>query len=213
MFFSRKKKSAAQSENTKIDISAYVDKLINDFELEKVIIIEKAISVENFFNQEWDTFLLSWNINPRNVAEREDDVKKGVPLAFGALPIEVKAIFEELKIKYQAAASVLRRTYEEKLREEDEVEEKLWEFEHRELDSFVEKGVKKYLKKVKKSEGAALDNALKNAAQNQNKWSSNLQEAQSYMIRCKNCGAARLHTMQYDNCKFCGSELFEKIEK
>ena len=34
-------------------------------------------------------------------------------------------------------------------------------------------------------------------------------EGRKTLLKCKNCGAPRLEEMQYDNCLFCGSKLFE----
>jgi hypothetical protein len=214
MFFSKKKKEGEPKvEKKEIDINALVNDTINNLTLEKQTIIEKALATDNFFNKDWDDYLLTWNIAPRQLAEREDDLKNGAAISKGALPVEVREVFTVLKEKYELLCKQLRANYENELREEDDTEEKLWEFEHRTLDSFIESETKKYIKKIRKPTGNSLDDALKNAEQSKNKWSSNLQEAKAYMIRCKSCGAARLHTNQYDNCKFCGSELFEKIEK
>ncbi|MBK7882708.1 MAG: hypothetical protein IPJ81_01905 [Chitinophagaceae bacterium] len=214
MFFSRKKKQGEhKTEKKEIDINALVNDVINHLELEKQGIIDKALSVDIFFNSDWDTYLLSWNVTPRNINEREDDLKTGIPVSKGALPVEVREVFIRLKEKYDKICKELRGNYAKALQEEDEIEEKLWEFEHRKLSDFVETETKKYIKKIKKPVDNSLDNLLQNAEQNKNKWSSNLQDAKSYMIRCKSCGAARLLTDQYDNCKFCGSELFEKIEQ
>ncbi len=216
MFFSRKRDSdlsKSSTQNKSIDMDSVVNNLIQKFDQEKQSVINQALSIENFFNKEWDEYLLSWNITARSITEREDDIKNGIPLSGGALPVEVREVLVALQNKYQQECKLLRNNHEQALRDEDEIEEKLWEFEHRTLEEMAEKETRRYIKKIKKDTSSSLDNALNHAEDNKNKWSSNLNEATSYMIRCKNCGAARLHTDQYDNCKFCGSDLFEKIEK
>ncbi len=77
MFFSKKKKeSEPESKKEQIDIHLLVNGLINNLEKEKQIIIDKALSIHNFFNKEWDEYLLTWNIASRTLQEREEDIKK-----------------------------------------------------------------------------------------------------------------------------------------
>jgi rRNA maturation endonuclease Nob1 len=54
-----------------------------------------------------------------------------------------------------------------------------------------------------------MGDIFKNAKTSTKNYSEGIGEARKSAIRCKNCGAPRLQEMQYDDCLFCGSELFE----
>lgn len=221
MFFSKKKKenpapatnSLSQPNHPPTDILEIVRALITSFEQTKNEVTQKAISIRNFFNTEWDEYLDAWDVERPTSADREDALKRGTVFTHGALPMEVREVFIAVKEKYESKSELLRSSYKQELFDHEEAEELLWNFEHRTLHAFVEENTKQYIKQVKKSANDSMSNIFNNAGQNQNKWSNNLNDAKSYMIRCKNCGAARVHTEQYDKCKFCGSELFEKIEQ
>jgi hypothetical protein len=113
MFFSKKKKeSGPESKKEQIDIHLLVNGLINNLEKEKQIIIDKALSIHNFFNKEWDEYLLTWNIASRTLQEREDDIKNGIAISKGALPVEVREIFAVLQEKYVMLSKQMRSAYE-----------------------------------------------------------------------------------------------------
>ena len=69
--------------------------------------------------------------------------------------------------------------------------------------------IKDYYQKIKPFSG--MSDIFKNATGTINKYSTGLKGEKQYTIRCKNCAAPRLDTMQYDACLFCGSKLFEPI--
>jgi rRNA maturation endonuclease Nob1 len=54
-----------------------------------------------------------------------------------------------------------------------------------------------------------MNDIFSNASVTQNKYSEGLKDEKHHTFKCKNCGAPRLEEMQYDNCLFCGSVLFE----
>ena len=71
----------------------------------------------------------------------------------------------------------------------------------------IESKVKEYYQKIKPFSG--MNDIFSNASTTMNKYSQGLQQEKHHTIKCKNCGAPRLEEMQYDNCLFCGSVLFE----
>lgn len=220
MFFSKKKKqdtsitnNVTEEKKPSLDIIQLIKELINAFEQEKNEIIQKALSIKNFYNDEWDAYLDTWGIEKPSSITREEALNTGAGFTHGALPMEVREVFIALKEKYEENTEDLREAHKQELFDNDEAEELLWNFEHRTLEEFVKVSTSQYIKKVKTPISSSTNNIFNNATKNENKWSNNLNDAKSYMIRCKNCGAARLHTDQYDKCKFCGSELFEKVEQ
>jgi len=110
----------------------------------------------------------------------------------GAFPIELRGVFGKIIEKYKVleSTSALLAGAIQKF----------------DMDSKV----REYYQKIKPFSG--LGDIFKNAATGTQKYSSGLQKEKHKTITCKNCGAPRLEEMQYDNCLFCGSKLFETKE-
>lgn len=103
----------------------------------------------------------------------------------------------EMKIARGAFPIELRRVYEKIIEK--------YSVNNFDLDSKVIE----YYQKIKPFSG--LGDIFKNASTGTQKYSSGFQAEKQKTIKCKNCGAPRLEEMQYDNCLFCGSKLFETV--
>lgn len=107
----------------------------------------------------------------------------------GAFPIELRRVFERIIEKHKATGGASQMLSNA-------------------INKFDMDGkVKEYYQKIKPFSG--LGDIFKNAATGTQKYSQGLQKAKQKTMTCKNCGAPRLEEMQYDNCLFCGSKLFE----
>ncbi len=138
---------------------------------------------------DWDKVLSSYGAMPLTPEEKKSLLNSEMKITRGAFPIELRRVFEKITDKYKAS-----------YQGSAELAAALSAFD---LDSKV----KEYYMKIKPFSG--LGDIFKNASAGTSKYSEGLQKEKQKTITCKNCGAPRLEEMQYDNCLFCGSPLFE----
>lgn len=138
---------------------------------------------------DWDKVLSSYGAIPLTPDEKKSLLNSEMKITRGAFPIELRRVFEKITDKYKAS-----------YQGSAELAAALSAFD---LDAKV----KEYYMKIKPFSG--LGDIFKNASAGTSKYSEGLQKEKQKTITCKNCGAPRLEEMQYDNCLFCGSPLFE----
>ncbi len=127
----------------------------------------------------WDAVMQSYGAEPLPQADREKLLNSEMKINRGAFPIELRRVFEKIAAKYPNDSKSF------------------------DMDSKV----LEYYQKIKPFSG--LGDIFKNASTGTAKYSQGFQKAKQHTYKCKNCGAPRLEEMQYDNCMFCGSKLFE----
>lgn len=128
----------------------------------------------------WYELMAKYNAEPLSQEQKNTLLNSEMKISRGALPIELRRVFEKICNKYQN------------------------ESKNFDLDSKI----LEYYSKIKPFSG--LSDIFANAATGTQKYSQGLQNEKQNTIKCKNCGAPRLEEMQYDFCLFCGSELFTK---
>lgn len=166
-----------------------------DDELLKKFIAETNSAYTNALNSgkggdgKWDEFLNSYGIEPLTQESRDYLLKSEMKIARGAFPVELRKVYEKILYKYSAEAG-----------SSPLLAKAINEFD-------MDAKVKEYYVKIKPFSG--LGDIFKNASVGTQKYSSGLQKEKTKTMTCRNCGAPRLEEMQYDNCLFCGSKLFE----
>jgi len=135
----------------------------------------------------WNNFLNSYGAVPLTTEEREMLLNSEMKIAKGAFPIELRRVFEKITKKHSA-------------KNDPQLDGVIANFN-------IESKVKEYYQKIKPFSG--MNDIFSNASVTQNKYSEGLKDEKHHTFKCKNCGAPRLEEMQYDNCLFCGSVLFE----
>ena len=149
--------------------------------------IEKAFSSayhsERGGNAEWNTLMSSYGVQPLNEQEREALLNSEMKITRGAFPIELRRVYEAIIGKYPQDQTA---------------------------GFNMDAKVLEYYQKIKPFSG--LTDICQNAATGTAKYSQGLKAAKHKTMTCKNCGAPRLEEMQYDDCLFCGSKLFEVKE-
>lgn len=128
----------------------------------------------------WDVIMQQYGAEPLPQQDRETLLNSEMKISRGAFPIELRRVFEKIGAKYPNDYKNFA------------MDQKIFE----------------YYQKIKPFSG--LGDIFANASTGTAKYSQGLQKAKHSTMKCKNCGAPRLEEMQYDNCMFCGSELFEK---
>jgi len=137
----------------------------------------------------WNEFLNSYGIAPLSQENKDFLLNSEMKIARGAFPVELRKVYEKILDKYRGDGFA-----------GPELGKVISEFN-------VDAKVKEYYVKIKPFTG--LGDIFKNASVGTQKYSSGLQKEKTKTMTCKNCGAPRLEEMQYDNCLFCGSKLFE----
>jgi len=166
------------------------NKLVSDFNTETEQAFRTAWHSEKGGDENWNRLLESYGVSPLSPAEKEMLINSEMKISRGAFPIELRRVYEKIIDKHRLGASS---------------SEKL----NNALNSFdMESKVLEYYQKIKPFSG--MSDIFKNAGTGTQKYSSGLQKEKQHTFKCKNCGAPRLEEMQYDNCLFCGSILFEK---
>jgi hypothetical protein len=163
-------------------------------------------SVKNFNSEIENAFQSAYHS-----AKGGDDAWIKVVESYGAQPLtpEVKKMLldSEMKIVKGAFPIELRRVYE-KVIEKYSMQAGSDQNLSQAVKAFDMDGkVLEYYQKIKPFSG--LGDIFKNASTGTSKYSQGLKSEKQSTYKCKNCGAPRLEEMQYDNCMFCGSKLFE----
>jgi hypothetical protein len=137
----------------------------------------------------WLKFLVSYGADPLSQNEKEQLMNSDMKIARGAFPVELRRVYQKIIDKHLQKNNA----------ESNEV-----------LKSFdIELKVKEYYQKIKPFAG--MSDIFSNASTSLKKYSEGMQNEKHHTMKCKSCGAPRLEEMQYDNCLFCGSKLFESI--
>jgi len=168
------------------------NELIKQFNTESDTAFMNALHSEKGGDSKWNEFINSYGIEPLPQENKDFLLNSEIKIARGAFPIELRKVLEKIVEKYRSienSTSMLTKTIN---------------------DFNIEAKVKEYYIKIKPFSG--LGDIFKNASTGTQKYSSGLQKEKTKTMTCKNCGAPRLDEMQYDNCLFCGSKLFESKE-
>lgn len=128
----------------------------------------------------WYEFMQHYGAEPLSEGLKAELLNSEMKISRGAFPIELRRVMEKIMAKHPNESK----------------------------DFAMDQKVLEYYQKIKPFSG--LGDIFANAATGTAKYSQGLQKAKHNTIKCKNCGAPRLEEMQYDNCMFCGSELFER---
>jgi hypothetical protein len=168
------------------------NKLLKEFNDEIDHAFQKAWHSEKGGDENWYGFINTYGVVPLSKENKEYLLNSEMKITRGAFPVELRGVFEKIIEKYKVleSTSTLLAGAIQKF----------------DLDAKV----KEYYQKIKPFSG--LGDIFKNAATGTLKYSTGLQKEKHKTITCKNCGAPRLEEMQYDNCLFCGSKLFETKE-
>jgi hypothetical protein len=165
------------------------NELLKQFTAEIDAAYMKAMNSGKGGDSGWNEFMNSYGIAPLSQENKDFLLNSEMKIARGAFPVELRKVYEAVINKYIPAANG-----------SPELANTIREFN-------VDAKVKEYYTKIKPFTG--LGDIFKNASVGTQKYSSGLQKEKTKTITCKNCGAPRLEEMQYDNCLFCGSKLFE----
>lgn len=139
----------------------------------------------------WNALMATYLIMPLSDKEKEALLNSNMKIAGGAFPIELRRVLHAITMKYIAIAETAENTMMQDL-----------------LRGYnLDAEVMKYYTRIKPFGG--MSDIFKNAKTTTKNYSEGIGGARKSAIRCKNCGAPRLEEMQYDDCLFCGSELFE----
>lgn len=165
------------------------EKLISEFNSEIETASRNAWHSEKGGDEKWNGFLSSYGIAPLSNEKKESLLNSEMKITKGVFPVELRNVYEKIAEKYSSYASG---------------NSKLSSI----LSNFnIESKVKEYYLKIKPFAG--IGDIFKNAGTGTQKYSSGLKKEKQNTYTCKNCGAPRLEEMQYDDCLFCGSKLFE----
>lgn len=165
------------------------EQLARDFTKEADAAFEAAYHSEKGGGAAWKVLMEKYQAPQLSESEKEMLLNSQMKIVRGAFPIELRRAYEKIISNYQqqsGASEPLKNA----------------------LNNFnTENKVLEYYQKIKPFSG--LGDIFKNASVGTAKYSTGLQKEKHMTIKCKNCGAPRLEEMQYDNCLFCGSKLFE----
>ena len=134
--------------------------------------------------------------------------RSGLPAAgTGANPAEVRTVLQAVKLLYEQRLRVVERASKQ-CEIPEELEDAIWNFRHRRLDSFVNDELGAYIKLVtpRPSVGGVFAKAANQARATAAPPVSAAPTAQLH--RCKTCGAPRLGDGLYGNCLYCGHPFF-----
>lgn len=164
------------------------EKLVQDFKSEIDKVTSSAFLSAKGGDDNWNKVIAEYNVIPLTLSEKESLLNSQMKITKGAFPIELRRVIEIVIAKYAALNNALLNS---------------------ELSKFnIESKILEYYQKIKPFAG--MGDIFKNASNSSlTKYSQGLQKEKHMTIKCKNCGAPREEEMQYDNCLFCGSKLFE----
>lgn len=164
-------------------------KTVSEFNLEIDTAFRTAWHSEKGGDKNWDELLLSYGLEPLSDQEKQILLNSEMKIVKGAFPIELRRVYEKIIKKYYSST-------------EPQIKNSLSNFD-------MESKIKEYYQKIKPFSG--MNDIFSNASSSLHKYSQGMQKAKHHTMKCKNCGAPRLEEMQYDNCLFCGSKLFENV--
>lgn len=162
---------------------------VKDFQAEVDKAFATAFKSAKGGDDTWNALLATYSIMPLTENQKEALLNSSMKIAGGAFPIELRKVLHAI-VRKHAALTIQLPMMVEMLRNYN-------------LDAEV----MKYYTRIKPFGG--MGDIFKNAKTTTKNYSEGIGGAKKSAIRCKNCGAPRLEEMQYDDCLFCGSELFE----
>lgn len=161
---------------------------VKNFKAETELAFDHAFKSAKGGDEGWNKFLSEYGIQPLTSSYKESLSKMDLPITTGAYPIELKWALLAIIEKHKALAT------------DNQILMDL-------VTGFnVDAELIRYQNKIKPFGG--FNNIFKNAVSSTKNYSAGIGEAKQSAYRCKSCGAPRLEEMQYDECLFCGSELF-----
>lgn len=148
---------------------------------------QKAWHSEKGGDGNWNNFMQGYKAVPLSPSEKEMLLNSEIKIVKGAFPVELRRVFEKILENAQSSGDSA----------------KINDAKNFDLDSKI----REYYMKIKPFSG--MGDIFGNAAATSGKYSTGMKSAKHHTMKCKNCGSPRLEEMQYDNCLFCGSKLFE----
>lgn len=149
-----------------------------------------AFQSEKGGDENWNNLLASYGIQPLDADIKKALLNSEMKITRGAFPVELRKVYEAIITKHSSSGNPSLKNA---------------------INSFnMEEIIKAYYTKIIPFGG--IGDIFKNASITINKYSQGLQKERHNTMKCKSCGAPRLEEMQYDNCLFCGSKLFEPIK-
>ena len=163
--------------------------LLKQFKTETDAAFQAAFHSEKGGDAKWQALLEKYGAQQLSPEEKEALSKSTMKITRGCYPIELRRVYDKII-----------STYSQQAGQSPNLRAALTAFD-------MDGKVLEYYQKVKPFGG--IGDIFKNASTGTAKYSQGLQKEKQLTIKCKNCGAPRLEEMQYDNCLFCGSKLFE----
>ena len=182
-------------------------KIVQNFEENYDRVTETALNCPKGGDQNWFQILNEFNVKPASVVQKNYYYSSGMPVTKGALPIELRKVYEALRFESIKQFRDKFQNIELKSKAED-----YWDDFNDRLRDFIKDDMDSYIGKVKQKVG--VSDIFANAFSGMNQFSQGLTESGTGTKQCDNCGAPRLDTDQYDDCYFCGAPLFptEKVQ-
>ncbi|HEY3249970.1 MAG TPA: hypothetical protein VGK25_02520 [Ignavibacteria bacterium] len=167
-----------------------MEDLVKNFSTELDKAFQSAYHAAKGGDDNWNKVIEQYGAQPLTAETKKILLDSEMKIAKGAYPVELRRVYEKIVEKYSMQAG-----------NDQNLPAAIKSFD-------MEGKVLEYYQKIKPFSG--LGDIFKNASTGTTKYSQGLQKAKQHTYRCKNCGAPRLEEMQYDDCMFCGSKLFEK---
>lgn len=160
---------------------------VKEFTKEMDSAFQSAFHAEKGGDAKWQSVMETYGAEPVSADMKQKLLESEMKINRGAFPVELRRVYEKIMMKHAAKGDA-------------DVKNAVNSFD-------MEGKVIEYYNKIKPFSG--LGDIFKNASTGTAKYSQGLQKAKHHTYKCKNCGAPRLEEMQYDDCMFCGSKLFE----
>jgi hypothetical protein len=166
-----------------------MEDIVKNFNSEIELAFQSAYHAEKGGDAKWKSVLHTYGAEGLSQEMKEKLLNSEMKIVRGAFPIELRRVYEAIIGKYSAQEGGSHALQSA-------------------INGFdMEAKVLEYYQKIKPFSG--LGDIFKNASTGTAKYSQGLRTEKQNTFKCKNCGAPRLEEMQYDNCLFCGSKLFE----
>jgi hypothetical protein len=160
---------------------------VKNFNKEMDAAFQSAFHAEKGGDAKWQEVMTSYGAEGISADMKQKLLESEMKINRGAYPVELRRVYEKIIMKHASGADAELKNA---------------------INSFDMEGkVIEYYNKIKPFSG--LGDIFKNASTGTAKYSQGFQKAKHHTYKCKNCGAPRLEEMQYDDCMFCGSKLFE----
>jgi len=178
--------------------------LINAFRTELDTAVKKTIALAAKSpgeNKEWADYMSSQGATPKTGEERKELLTLKEETHKGALPIEVRMVFD----KHKATASEKLQEWKRQYGQEEwwpRVETPA----HKIMDDFIQDGIKKYLGETSKS--VSTKTIFSNSTLTTPKYYTQVYQAGTKSEKCPTCMAARPAGTELTTCAFCGSPIF-----